>query len=133
MLVKVYQIINPSFTLVDGIVAMEKTGPRGGEPKELGILVGGENAIAVDRVIAEILGLPCMDLPTLRAARQLGATGWDINQIEVCGEAIEAVSVSDFQFPRLLPISFEVYRSARILIRRICTGLANMLGFKTGR
>jgi uncharacterized protein (DUF362 family) len=130
MLVKVYQLVNPSFTLVDGIVAMERAGPRGGTPKNLGLLFGGENAIAVDRVITEVLGLSYTDLPTLKAARELGAVGWDISRIEVCGETLDAVRVPDFQFPELMPISFEIYRSIKILLRDIYTGVVNRLGLK---
>ncbi len=119
MLLKVYQVTNPSFTLVDGIIAMEKKGPRGGEAKNVGLLFGGESGVSVDRVIAEVLCLPYTDLPVLRAAQKLGIDGWDINRIEVCGEAIEEVTVTDFKFPELLPISFEIYRSVKILAREI--------------
>lgn len=119
MLLKIYQITKPSFTLVDGIIAMEKKGPRGGDPKNLGLLFGGVNAIAVDRVITEVLGLPYMDLPTLRVAKKLGMDGWDISRIEVCGEVIEEVKITDFQFPELLSISFDIYRSVKILVREI--------------
>ncbi len=130
MLIKIYQITQPAFTLVDGIIAMERTGPRGGDPKNVGLLFGGENAIAVDRVIVEALGLPYEDLPTLKAAGELGLAGCDLSKIKLCGEAIEAVKVTDFRFPELTSISFEIYRSVKILAREVYNGIKDRLGIK---
>jgi len=50
--------------------------------------------------------------------------GWDINQIDVLGERINDVKIPDFRFPDyLLPISFELYRSLKILVRNFCSKL----------
>ncbi len=119
MLLNVYQIIKPAFTIVDGITAMEREGPRGGDPRQAGLLFGGDNAVAVDRVSCEVLGLAYMNLPTLKAAHELGVSGWDIDDITVCGEDIHKVKIPNFKFPKLSSISFEVNRSVKILVRQI--------------
>ena len=47
----------PTFSVLDGIVAMEGNGPTGGEPKKLGVLISGRNPFSVDRIGAHIAGL----------------------------------------------------------------------------
>ncbi len=106
---------------------MERTGPRGGEPKGVGLLYGGENAVAVDRVIAEPLCLSYYEVPILKAAYELGVDGWDLSQIKLCGDELESVKVPDFRFPELGAISFEIYRSVKILAREIYNGIKDEL------
>ncbi len=122
MLLQVYQALAPRFTIVDGILAMEGSGPRGGIPRRLGLLIGGSNAVAVDRVIAEILGLSYLKLPTLAAARELDMPGWDLEQIQVLGDSIESVKIADFKLPAMQDIRFEVGRSVKILLRGLIKG-----------
>ncbi len=119
MLVATYQIAPPAFTIVDGVTAMEKHGPGGGDPRELGILIGGENAVAVDRVITEILSFPWRNLPTLAAAHKMGLTGCDLSQVKIYGESIKQVQITDFKFPKLDPISFTLYRAVKIIARKV--------------
>lgn len=45
-----------SFSLVDGIVAMQRTGPMQGEPFPLALLAGGFDPVALDTAILEIIG-----------------------------------------------------------------------------
>jgi uncharacterized protein (DUF362 family) len=120
MLLATYQLAPPAFTIIDGVVAMEGRGPRGGNPRQLGLLVGGPNAVATDRVVMEILSLPWQELPTLRAAEGMKVAGCDLSQIELCGSPLEQMQVSDFQLPQLLPIDFAILRSLKIILRRFC-------------
>jgi hypothetical protein len=43
------------FSIVDGIVAMEGNGPVAGDAKPLGILIAGENPVAVDALCARLM------------------------------------------------------------------------------
>lgn len=49
--------VRPDFAIVDGIVAMEGNGPIQGTPKPLGVLVMGDDPVAVDATAARIMGL----------------------------------------------------------------------------
>ena len=52
LLVSIHNTINPDVTLVDGILALEGQGPgKRGTPRELGILIAGQNAADVDMTI----------------------------------------------------------------------------------
>ncbi len=73
LLVQICNAVKPSLTLVDGILAMEGQGPgKGGKPRYSGLIVGGKNAIEVDRAICSLLGLNPDKLPTHQAAKKLG-------------------------------------------------------------
>src|SRR6266851_559818 len=47
----------PDFAIVDGIVGMEGNGPIQGNPKPCGVLVLGDDPVAVDATCARIMGL----------------------------------------------------------------------------
>jgi uncharacterized protein (DUF362 family) len=49
--------VRPDFAIVDGIVGMEGNGPLQGKPKSCGVLVCGDDPVAVDATCARIMGL----------------------------------------------------------------------------
>jgi uncharacterized protein (DUF362 family) len=62
-----------AITIVDGITCMEGDGPIMGSPKELGVVLVGANATAVDATIARIIGLQPKRISYLKlASRGLG-------------------------------------------------------------
>ncbi|MGR3173764.1 MAG: DUF362 domain-containing protein [Candidatus Scalindua sp.] len=119
MLIANYQLVKPIFTIVDGVMAMEKTGPTGGLPKDVSLIVGGIDVIAVDRVVAELLSVSPENVPILRAAKRLGVGIQDLSKIEIAGEDLSSVKVHDFIFPELSPIGFDLIRVIKSLIRHL--------------
>jgi ferredoxin len=106
MILDLYLFLRPRLTLMDGIVAMEGNGPGSGDPKALGLLFASGDALAMDRVAAEVLGARCDDLPILRRAREVGIYGAEPARIEVVGEKPQDVRVRGFRFPPLANINF---------------------------
>jgi uncharacterized protein (DUF362 family) len=49
--------VRPDFAIVDGIVAMEGNGPLQGDAKPCGLVVAGDDPVAVDATCARIMGL----------------------------------------------------------------------------
>ncbi|MGB0036737.1 MAG: DUF362 domain-containing protein [Candidatus Acidiferrales bacterium] len=49
--------VSPDFSIVDGIVGMEGDGPLEGFPKTSGVIVMGDDAVAVDATCARVMGL----------------------------------------------------------------------------
>jgi uncharacterized protein (DUF362 family) len=49
--------VRPDFAIVDGIVGMEGNGPIQGVPKACGVLVAGDDPVAVDATCARMMGL----------------------------------------------------------------------------
>lgn len=73
LLVQVHRVVNPSLTILDGVIALEGPGPgRGGIPRHLGVLMASDSALAVDVTVCRMLGMDPDELPTNRMARQMG-------------------------------------------------------------
>ena len=82
--------VRPDFAIVDGIVGMEGNGPIQGSPKPCGILVMGDDPVAVDATCARVMGLVPERIDYLRkAATLLGHLSRD--RIRQLGETIESV------------------------------------------
>lgn len=96
LIVSIFEAVRPAYTIVDGILAMEGQGPgKSGTPRELGLLVGGKSAHAVDHVICLQVGLDPDTLETQRNARAMGA--YD-GSVHINGDLN---ILDDFQFPEL--------------------------------
>jgi uncharacterized protein (DUF362 family) len=79
--------VRPDFAIVDGIVGMEGNGPIQGKPKASGVLVAGDDPVAVDATCARIMGLVPERIDYLkRAALLLG--NMEEEKIEQLGETI---------------------------------------------
>ena len=119
MLIEYCQLIKPTLTVVDAITAMDKMGPRYGNPYPLGILTAGVDVVALDRVHAEIIGLPNTQFDLMNAARELGVGETDLKKIEILGDPLSEVQVSDFQFPGPVPVNFSPLRIAKSTLKHL--------------
>jgi uncharacterized protein (DUF362 family)/Pyruvate/2-oxoacid:ferredoxin oxidoreductase delta subunit len=101
LLVKVCQAVNPSITIIDGILAMEGQGPgKSGDPRNLGVLVGSSDTIAIDSIICRMLGIEPDNLLTHKIAREHGLMA---DEITVDGSQPE---IRNFKLPEISPIVF---------------------------
>jgi uncharacterized protein (DUF362 family) len=81
--------VRPDFAIVDGIVGMEGNGPIQGKPKASGVLVAGEDPVAVDATCARIMGLVPERIDYLRrAALLLG--NMEEERIDQLGETVKS-------------------------------------------
>ncbi|MFH1202360.1 MAG: DUF362 domain-containing protein [Candidatus Omnitrophota bacterium] len=100
ILVDILEVARPALTIVDGITAMEADGPgTGGKLRNQGVLVAGSDCVAIDSVLALIMGIKPNDILTTKegARRNLGIS--DINSISVVGESLIDVIESPFILP----------------------------------
>ena len=129
MLVDVCRIVRPALTIMDGIVALERMGPTGGDPRRLGLVVAGSDCTAMDRVVCEIVGANPEKLLTLAAAREVGFGEGDLNAIEVIADSkavrppLASLAPTPASRPFVLPerlsaLSFSPWRIARGLARQ---------------
>jgi uncharacterized protein (DUF362 family) len=82
--------VRPDFAIVDGIVGMEGNGPIQGTPKPCGVLVCGDDPVAVDSTCARVMGLrPEKIVYLAKAATLLGHM--QPEKIQQLGESIESV------------------------------------------
>ncbi|MFO7820401.1 MAG: DUF362 domain-containing protein [Halanaerobacter sp.] len=76
--------VRPELTIVDGITAMEGEGPSSGDNYELNRLLVGTNPLAVDVVMADLVGIKAEDVATIAAAKRRDLV-YDLEQIEYLG------------------------------------------------
>jgi len=82
--------VHPDFAIVDGIVAMEGNGPLQGDAKSCGLLVVGDDPVAVDATCTRIMGLVPERIDYLaHAGLLLGHL--QIEKIKQLGESLESV------------------------------------------
>jgi uncharacterized protein (DUF362 family) len=80
----------PQFAIVDGIVGMEGDGPIRGEPKSAGVLILGDDLVAVDATAARIVGMEPARVKYLQQAGEfLG--NMVVERIDHVGEPLERV------------------------------------------
>jgi uncharacterized protein (DUF362 family) len=122
-LMDLYRYMPATVTLIDGIVAMEGKGPIQGTAKTLGWLVGSTDAIACETICATLMGLSPSDLPILRAARRADYGGWNLDAIEVRGDADSLSPCPDFAIPDLIPVRFSLPRICKSIVQGAYTNL----------
>ena len=98
MLVHLYKLVPPSLNIVDAVVAMEGNGPSSGRPYELGVLLAGEDGVAVDAVASRMIGFPegFIDTTQIAAAMDLGED--DIEELDLVGDGT-GVRPDSFELP----------------------------------
>lgn len=98
MLLDLNTVVNTSFAILDGIVAMEGNGPKNGTPVQLNTLIMGESLTAVDSTAVRIIGYNNpLDIPTLKEAYDAKWGTVLTKDIEVVGEKVEDMKVKDFK------------------------------------
>ena len=106
MLLEIYLLRKPDLNIVDAVIAMEGDGPGNGNPRHLGLLLGGVNPVAVDIVAAECAGIPKKLLYLERMAKKLLLEGSDRARINTVGTPLEEARVMDFRLPHISDVQF---------------------------
>lgn len=84
-MVEVFAIRIPDLVIVDGVLAMEGNGPASKDLVNLGKIIAGADPVAVDTVIAHMMGFP--DLPrTIELAAAKGYGISELSRINIDGE-----------------------------------------------
>ncbi|MDD5223910.1 MAG: DUF362 domain-containing protein [bacterium] len=115
--VDVFQIRPPDLTILDGIIAMEGYGPNNGTLRKVGKILVSSDAVALDRVMAEMVGAPAEKIPFLKVAgaRKLGET--DLKRIEIEGKLERIPGFKLPLSPVMAPIGQMFYRFLYPFIR----------------
>ncbi len=98
ILFEIYQVIQPSLTILDGIVGMEGNGPNSGRPIPIGLMLASGDSLSLDQVVCDLVGISRKSLLTNRVAFE---QGMGKNEIEIVGERVQNVKIPNFRFPTL--------------------------------
>ena len=119
LIVELLSVLPDSITLVDGITAMHRTGPIGGQPYDLGITACSTNPVGVDRALLSVIGLEPERSPLMKACIRAGLAGTDLEQLEFPLLNPSSVQVDSFKVPaELSPVRFNPFRFVKNNLRR---------------
>lgn len=86
VIVDVFRLRVPDFFIVDAIVGMEGNGPASPDIREIGLLLASDNAVALDSVIATMMGCDPGKLRFIQKATSEGLGDYDLSKVEILGE-----------------------------------------------
>lgn len=98
LIVDVFRIRVPDLFIVDAVVGMEGNGPASTELRDIGLILAADNGVAMDGVIAQMMGCDPSRLGFLRKAKALGLGDFEPNSIRIVGELKR---LPDFKLPPL--------------------------------
>ncbi|WP_270940117.1 DUF362 domain-containing protein [Romboutsia lituseburensis] len=99
VLLDICSYVNPTLTIMDGVVGMEGDGPSAGVPRHLGVMLASQSPYALDAVACKIINLNSDRVPTLRGSIKRGYIKEDFSDINILGEDIEKLIIKDFKIP----------------------------------
>lgn len=98
VIVEVFRLRVPDLFIMDAIVGMEGNGPASPELREIGLILAADNAVALDGVVARMMGLDPGRLRFLQKAKAMGLGDFDSKMIKIDGEMR---ILPDFKLPPL--------------------------------
>lgn len=116
MLVDIFSVVKPQLTIMDGIMAMEGEGPGSGQLRKLGLILTSKDTVALDAVASRIVRLKPEEVLTTRYAVERGLGVSDLKNIEIVGEKLDSLVVSDFKLPANFS-RFAVNRAPQSLVK----------------
>jgi uncharacterized protein (DUF362 family)/Pyruvate/2-oxoacid:ferredoxin oxidoreductase delta subunit len=83
---EVFRLRVPDFFIVDGVVGMEGNGPASPDLRQIDLILAADNAVALDAVIATMMGCDPGRLRFLQKAKELGLGDYDLAKTEIIGD-----------------------------------------------
>lgn len=90
MLVDLNRFLRPHLFVMDAIVAMEGNGPRGGDPRQVGVLLFSEDPVAIDALGCRIMALDPALVETIVEGERLGLGS--ASDIEIVGDELPVLT-----------------------------------------
>ena len=119
MLLGIYQLVNPALSIIDGIVAMEGTGPINGHPRRLGALIGGVDPVACELLCCRLVNFDPQQLPIIRTARNIGFGCGDLEDCNIVGDDYEELICADFAPARQTTLNFTLPRVCKSIVKQL--------------
>lgn len=113
LLVEIFSYVRPCLSIMDGIVAMEGDGPSAGRLRKAGLIIASPDAVALDVVFAQLVGLKPDEILTTVYADSRGLGTGRLEDIEVLGEPLEKARINDF----ILPQTSFIYKAPKWIIK----------------
>ncbi|MCA1961925.1 MAG: DUF362 domain-containing protein [Desulfomonile sp.] len=86
VIVDVFRLRVPDLFIVDAVVGMEGNGPASPDLRDVGLILASDNAVALDAVIATMMGCDPGQLRFLQKAKEMGLGDYDLSTADIIGE-----------------------------------------------
>ncbi len=111
LILEIHQILPPSITILDGIVAMDTTGPTKGRECRLELAGASPSPVALDTVIYSMMNAPTSMLPIHNEACRRNMAGCTMRDITFPLKTPDSFDISHFSMPsKLQPVTFNPIR-----------------------
>ena len=100
MLVAINLYLRPRLYVMDGVIAMEGNGPRGGDARPMRALLFSADPVALDATAARMVALDPEHLPTSLPGREWGLGTSRAEEIELLGDPLAEFVAPDFNVVR---------------------------------
>lgn len=122
LIIEVMRALPETVSLLDGVVAMHREGPAGGDPFPLGLLAASPSCVALDTAVYGLLGLSPQNVPLWREAMAMGLPGAHPEEIAQTGPHPGEFPTEGFLTPtRLEPVAFHPKRFVTGRIKSLFT------------
>ena len=118
-LIDIFEFLNPSFTIIDAVIAMDGRGPIRGRARPLGWLVGGTEPIACETICCQLVGIKPEEIPIIKTARQIGFGCSDLDKIEIAGDNFSEKICTDFELAKPVPLRFSLPHVCKSICKQI--------------
>jgi len=121
--VDIYEEVRPALTIIDGVLAMEGDGPgTSGQRRQLNLLLAGSDCVALDTVMAKMMGITGREVLSTKEAALRGLGQGDLSKIKIEGEFLEGLNIRPFALPnsslkRISELPKPIQRILKSLIR----------------
>ena len=96
IIVDIYQIRIPDLVIMDAIIGMEGNGPSSGELRHIGKIIASDDGVAVDAVMARMMGKKPEKIHMLKVANQRKIGEIDVSKMNIIGKLDE---IKGFKMP----------------------------------
>ena len=98
VVVDVFKIRVPDLFIMDAVVGMEGNGPSSPDLRDIGLILAADNAVAMDAVVATMMGCDPSCLQFLQKAKQGSLGDYDLKTINIIGKLEK---IPNFKLPPL--------------------------------
>ena len=96
MLIDLNAFVRPRLFVMDGVMAMEGNGPRGGDPRKMNVLLFSTDPIALDATMCRLMNLDPALVLTNRAGAEQGLGTYRSEEINLLGDHLENFIAKDY-------------------------------------
>jgi len=129
MTLEVFKLRVPDMFIMDAVLGMQGNGPASKDLRHIGLIMASDNAVAMDAVMAMMVGLDPRALPALTMAAEQGLGSFEKSDITIDGEfktlqgfVLPPMPESGYAAPGLQQFMDKAVQAVPVVDGELCTG-----------